>query len=150
MTALLYYLAKVAACSGLLLLYYHWALRNKAFHQWNRFYLLGAVALSLALPAVRLPFLTPAQSQDELLRLLQAFRSADGYLDGITVSATGTAFPSPEQWGLIAYGIVCAAFLSGLLLSVVKIKRLAKRCGVQVVENVNFVNTTEPGTSTLR
>ncbi len=40
MTPLLAYLAKVIICSGILYAYYHIALRNNRFHQWNRFYLL--------------------------------------------------------------------------------------------------------------
>src|SRR5215203_4123048 len=52
MIAFLYYLLKVMICSGLLFCYYHIALRNKLFHQWNRFYLLATIVLSLTIPCL--------------------------------------------------------------------------------------------------
>lgn len=55
MTPFLAYLVKVIICSGILYAYYHLALRNNRFHQWNRFYLLGITILSLAVPLLRIP-----------------------------------------------------------------------------------------------
>lgn len=55
MTPFLAYLVKVIICSGILYAYYHAALRNNRFHQWNRFYLLGITILSLAVPLLRIP-----------------------------------------------------------------------------------------------
>lgn len=49
------YLLKMLLCSGLLYAYYRAALYNERFHQWNRFYLLGAVILSIVLPLVEIP-----------------------------------------------------------------------------------------------
>jgi hypothetical protein len=46
MNQLLFYLLQVIAASGLLYGYYHFALRNKKFHRYNRFYLMMAVVIS--------------------------------------------------------------------------------------------------------
>ncbi|WP_207492696.1 M56 family metallopeptidase [Aridibaculum aurantiacum] len=49
------YLIKMICCSGLLFGYYRLALYNERFHQWNRFYLLAAIAISIAAPLVNIP-----------------------------------------------------------------------------------------------
>ena len=53
MIAFAYYLLKVCACSGILFLYYQLALKNKLFHQWNRFYLLASIIFSLVIPVIQ-------------------------------------------------------------------------------------------------
>ena len=55
MNALLSYFLQAGICSGILYGYYHFFLRNKRFHQYNRFYLLGSVLLSLLVPLLNIP-----------------------------------------------------------------------------------------------
>jgi TonB family protein len=55
MSPVIFYLLKMLLCSGILYAYYHVALRNNRFHQWNRYYLLLATLLSLVLPLLQLP-----------------------------------------------------------------------------------------------
>src|SRR5689334_22383577 len=55
MTTLFYYLIQVLVSSGILYLYYQFFLRNKRFHQYNRFYLLGTVLVSIIIPFLRIP-----------------------------------------------------------------------------------------------
>ena len=52
------YVLKMFFCSGLLLAYYYIALRNKAFHNYNRFYILAAFFLSVTLPLMQLNVFT--------------------------------------------------------------------------------------------
>lgn len=56
MIALTLYLLKVVLVSGILYAYYHLVCRNRKFHQWNRWYLLSVVPLSLAIPVIRISF----------------------------------------------------------------------------------------------
>jgi hypothetical protein len=60
MTAFVFYLLKVMICSGVLFLYYYLALRNKLFHQWNRFYLLAAIIISLVAPVAQVTIMHQA------------------------------------------------------------------------------------------
>src|SRR5438132_1039383 len=53
MTFLLY-LSKVFLCSGILLGYYWFFLRNKRFHHYNRFYLQATLLLSVLLPFIKI------------------------------------------------------------------------------------------------
>ncbi len=55
MNALLFYLLQVIVTSGILYRYYHFALRNKRFHRYNRFYLLAATVLSIMIPFLDIP-----------------------------------------------------------------------------------------------
>ncbi|HSC53948.1 MAG TPA: TonB family protein [Phnomibacter sp.] len=51
------YLLKMFLCSAILLGYYWVALRNERFHQWNRFYLLAAMLLSIGIPFIQIPLM---------------------------------------------------------------------------------------------
>ncbi len=53
MPQVFYFMLKVILCSAILFGYYHLFLRNKVFHAYNRYYLLCAVILSLAVPFIQ-------------------------------------------------------------------------------------------------
>ena len=90
MIAFAFYLLKVIICSGILFLYYHLALRNKLFHQWNRFYLLAAVIISLVVPAAEITIAhLNAEEAPKTIQLLQVLQSADGYLEEVGLRDTG-------------------------------------------------------------
>src|SRR5688572_31366775 len=97
MMDLFYYLIKVAVCSGILYLYYLIALRNKHFHQWNRFYLLISVLLSLAVPLLHFTIWHRGADQpNQAIELLTVVGSANNYLDEVTIS--GRSSISTDQW----------------------------------------------------
>lgn len=54
MITILFYLLKVVLCSALLYTYYWFVLRNKQFHQYNRFYLMGISVLSWIVPLIKI------------------------------------------------------------------------------------------------
>ena len=54
MITILYYLLKVVICSAILYTYYWFVLRNKQFHQYNRFYLMGISVLSWVVPFIKI------------------------------------------------------------------------------------------------
>ena len=54
MITILFYLLKVVLCSALLYTYYWFVLRNKQFHQYNRFYLMGISILSWIVPLIKI------------------------------------------------------------------------------------------------
>ena len=103
---LLSYFIKTVLCSGALLAYYWLFLRNQRFHQYNRFYLLGTLTLSLTLPLFSLPILfnTEEKAQSIAYRVVEAITlpSADGMTGpshGNTTapSVGGTTGPSFEK-----------------------------------------------------
>jgi hypothetical protein len=77
MNQLLFYLLQVIAASGLLYGYYHFALRNKRFHRYNRFYLLMAIVISSFIPFLNIPvyFSEKETESSVMLQTLQVISS---------------------------------------------------------------------------
>src|SRR5688572_1993825 len=77
MNQLLFYLLQVIAASGLLYGYYHFALRNKKFHRYNRFYLLMAIVISSFIPFLNIPvyFSEKKTESSVMLQTLQVISS---------------------------------------------------------------------------
>lgn len=145
MTAFAYYLLKVIICSGVLFLYYHLALRNKLFHQWNRFYLLVSVLVALVAPIIQISILNYTSDEtNKAIQILQVFQSADGYLEEVTVR--GHQGISTEQWFMMIYVIVSTVLLVYLLSSIKKILSIIKSHTIQLVERIKFINTNAKGT----
>lgn len=140
MIPLVQYLLKVFLCSGLLYLYYQLALKDRAFHHWNRFYLLAAVLLSLTLPLLQFT-LFPHKSEG----LVYTVQSAENYLEAITVSAASPALTA-EQTVFLSYALVSIGLLLALVVALWRIHKLLQRYSGQRLHNVRFVNTAEPGT----
>lgn len=145
MIAFAYYLLKVIICSGILFLYYHIALRNKLFHQWNRFYLVTSVFISLVAPIVQVSIMHQISDEpNKAIQLLQVFQSADGYLEEVTIS--GRQGISSEQWLMGLYIAVSVLFLLSVLLSLRKIFTIIRSHTIQWIEKIRFINTNAQGT----
>jgi N-acetylmuramoyl-L-alanine amidase len=145
MIAFAYYLLKVIICSGVLFLYYHIALRNKLFHQWNRFYLLISVFISLVAPVVQVSIMHQISGEpNKAIQMLQVFQSADGYLEEVTIN--GHQRLSSDQWLMIIYIVISVMLLLFALLSLRKILSIVRSHTVQWIERIKFVNTTAQGT----
>lgn len=54
MENLLIYFLKLTVCSGVMFLYYQLSLKDKTFHHYNRFYLLGTMLVSIFLPLLKI------------------------------------------------------------------------------------------------
>ena len=66
-----YYFSQVVLCSGVMMGYYWLVLRNKRFHQYNRFYLLAIALLSWIVPLIKIRWSHPVVSQDtQMIRFL--------------------------------------------------------------------------------
>ena len=78
MKTLLFYLLQVIVTSGILYGYYHFALRNKKFHRYNRFYLLAATILSITIPFLNIPvYFTQTETESSfVLQTLTVISSA--------------------------------------------------------------------------
>lgn len=140
-----YYIAKVALCSGVLLGYYWLALRNKTFHQWNRFYLLVCVVLSLTVPLLKINIGSDySGSSSKVFRLLHVV-TAD---DVVEVNSTGRAAFSltAEQYGLIAYGSVSLLLLFIAARAAARIFTILRVYPKLRIEGLYFLNTNAEGT----
>jgi TonB-dependent SusC/RagA subfamily outer membrane receptor len=138
MIAFAYYLLKMLVCSGILFLYYHLALRNKIFHQWNRFYLLALIVISIAVPYLQFDIWSdPVDSTD--IKILQAVYFTDEY---VAQASERTAL-SLDQWISILYSLVSVSVLIIFILAIAKIYSIIRSHPVMTIDDIKFVNTEE-------
>ena len=140
-----YYLLKVILCSGILFSYYWLLLRNKIYHRYNRFYLLAAVVVSLAMPLIQIDIWHKADEPAQSIKLLQVVTGSNEYLDEIVLTSRQNNFTS-EQLVLLLYGLTCFIFCVLFIQVLLKIRTLLKQHQQTVVDNICFVNTTAKGT----
>ncbi len=144
MNNLLYYGLQVIATSGILYGYYHFFLRNKKFHQYNRFYLLAATLVSIIVPFLDIPvYFTHEQRNSSAL--LQALTTDDTVL-----LAAGTNLTSPgfDPLLLLYYGyiLITATALLRILVSLNRIRKLKKTNPGERIDDILFITTTEQDT----
>ncbi|RYE01157.1 MAG: N-acetylmuramoyl-L-alanine amidase, partial [Sphingobacteriales bacterium] len=144
MSSLLPYLIKTVLCAALLYGYYFLALRNRLFHQWNRFYLLLIVPLSLLLPLLRLEVTAPAEAAPALpVRLLQVVSDGNGYVDEVIPPARGL---DPAMLLYCIYTVVALCLLLHFGRALWSVFRLSRKYPAQRVDDVDFIIAPVAGT----
>jgi beta-lactamase regulating signal transducer with metallopeptidase domain len=151
MNQLLFYLLQVVAASGLLYGYYHFVLRNKRFHRYNRFYLLAAVVISIIIPFFNIPVYF---SKDEAATLavfqtLQVFSSAvveEPVTNAAVHETSSAAWITLENLIYLFYITILSFFFLRVLVSLFKIRTLIKSNTAEKIDKIEFINTNEPGT----
>ena len=142
MIAFSYYLLKVMLCSGILYGYYWLALRNRVFHQWNRYYLLSSLFVSVLLPLVRIPVtLEPAPEQARAVRVLEVVSSSDAYVE--TLAAAAPSYNLLDLLTASIYAVVCLVLLIGLCRGLLAIRRLVRTNPVFPFDHFHLVDTAE-------
>ena len=130
------YVLKTIIISGIFLGYYWIALRNKKFHYYNRFYLLSASILSLAIPLLKLNWFTVEEpvlySSNEIVKFILPVSNENktiqlDWIDYTTVVA----------------GIIAITLFGILILNVIKIQLLKRKNEVTQMEGFDFINTNE-------
>ncbi|HXB08956.1 MAG TPA: M56 family metallopeptidase [Puia sp.] len=134
MERLITYVLESVLVSGMLMAYYWVALRNRKLHGYNRFYLLGALLLSLVLPLVRIGW-TPVAGAPVLggtvERVENITRSADNGFHWVTV----------ECWaGLVVSGMLLLVSLR----RVAQVFRLKTRQQVSRMWGYDLIETDDP------
>lgn len=134
--SILIYLVKTILISGILIAYYWFALRNKKFHYYNRFYLLSASVISILTPIFNFDWFSIEEpvlygSYEVLQYVLPASKSSfDDQLSWMDFILMGSVF----------IGIILLITLS---IQVYKIQLLKKKSHVTPMDGFDFVNTKE-------
>jgi len=134
-----FYLLKVIACSGILLLYYRLALRNKRFHYYNRFYLLATVAASILLPLLNINWFTISSNNNKAIALMDVM-----YVQGQDATITAGSNNFFIDWHtvpLAIYGLISILFIIVLIWRVRKIYAFKKRYSATSMGEFDFINT---------
>lgn len=118
--------------SAVMLAYYLLFLRDKTFHHYNRFYLLGTMVLSLFLPLLKVEYFT-IETDSRILLLLNQFNQ----------NSSQEVENSFNFWdfGALILGIVSFFLLAKLTLGLVKIHQLKKEFPKESIEGITFYNT---------
>ena len=143
----LVYALRVLLVSAALYSYYWIFLYNKAFHQVNRFFLLGTALLSLLLPLVPLSLHLPWMSLPSPAAVKTVILPASSAL-----ASTATT-PHDHQdlvhtgifIAFMLYCLVSAILLFRLVRSVHRIVRAARKYPVTRIGPIHLLNTNEPG-----
>lgn len=143
MTPTILYLVKVILCSGILYGYYRMALRNKLFHQWNRFYLLISVFLSLLIPFITINISEPADAANAIIRLATVVANGE---DLVIASGREVPFHITIDVMLHLIYIGVAAFLSAFFIAALyRILRIIKSYPGETVNNIHFISSDAKG-----
>ena len=144
MITLAWYLLKVIICSGILCGYYFLALRNKAFHRWNRFYLLASIVLALLVPLLKINiFQNGDADKGTVIQMLQTIN----YGDEVVIEYSRNGFHiNSEMLAESAYLLISAIFLTIFFTALYKIRRLRKKYPETQIEGISFITTDAKGT----
>lgn len=136
MNAVFLYILKSFGISVVLYLYYYWFLRGKKFHQYNRMYLLVAVAGSLLFPLIKVDWFTIRPSQKVIDQWIK-WTSASQEVGVATTSEI--SYTSTLLWSV--FGMVSLFFAIRMLFVHYKIHQLKKRYPKETFEQCELVIT---------
>lgn len=143
-----FYLAKVVLVSALLFAYYRLFLRNRIFHQYNRYYLLGATVASLVLPVVHVPVPDALSLAEPSPALVQAFHAVTPGRwtepEGGSV-LTDTGRPDMRVWIAAVYGLAILVLLVATYRQLMHLRRLPRKYPRQRLGDIELFMTREPG-----
>ncbi|HYK45964.1 MAG TPA: N-acetylmuramoyl-L-alanine amidase [Parafilimonas sp.] len=115
----LVYNFKVIVCAAVLLSYYVIALRNKRFHQYNRFYILSAVLVSTILPLLHFEWFPLSSKSAQAIQLFKIIEGTGG-------EEVGAAGNGSFNWQRIAVYMFLSVGSFLLLMLVFQLMRLLR------------------------
>lgn len=140
-----YYLLKVSLCSGLLYGYYLFALRNKKFHQYNRFYLLLNVIISWIIPVAKIKFWSgTVQHEIPAIRLLKVVATRDTIAEESLKSWFGALDYTTSAFAVFL--LISAVLFTWLISGIIRIIILIRSNPDKSWNNINFIFTEAKGT----
>lgn len=134
-----YYFLQVLLCSALMMGYYWLVLRNKRFHQYNRFYLLMVAIISWLVPLIKIQW-----GHTEAIQFLNVVADNNSQID-VMIADKGFRF----SWDILAIGLyflVAAMLLISMLHAFYKLYHLLKTHSCKNVGDVFLVLTQAKGT----
>lgn len=140
MHTILLYLLKMIGYSGALMLYYYLFLRDKQYHQYNRYYLLSAVVLSLLLPLINIPvFWSGTPSEAPLYVQTIQLTTISSISEAVS---TGPSL-SENSLLLIVYLVISLALLFTVANAIRRISLIRQKYTAIRLHDINFYNTEE-------
>jgi len=145
MITILFYLLKVVLCSALLYTYYWFVLRNKQFHQYNRFYLMGISVLSWIAPLIKIQIVKEQDiPSSKVLHIANFISENNSLLEQEIIENTAN-----YTWDnlLIIIGIIISLFfIVRFVKSLWDIRKLIRLYPLIELKGMNLVMTDVKGT----
>jgi N-acetylmuramoyl-L-alanine amidase len=145
MITILYYLLKVVLCSTILYTYYWFVLRNKQFHQYNRYYLMGISVLSWIVPFIKINII-----KEQVFSAPKILYYADVIADKNSSLEKEVVLKSAQfTWDnvlLIIASIISLLFIIRFLKSLWNIRKLIRKYPLKKVASLFLVMTDVKGT----
>jgi len=139
-----YYFLQVILCSAIMMGYYWIALRNKKFHQYNRFYLMAVVLFSWTVPLIKIQWATTYASEQQVIRFLSVVADNNSEIEAV-IGRKGFHW-SMEGIVSMAYLLIAALLLALLLRAFYRIYDLLKTNSCKKVGDVFLIITQAKGT----
>jgi len=144
MLTTVYYFLQVILCSGIMMGYYWLVLRNKRFHQYNRFYLLAVALLSWLVPLIKIQWSEPVvQADQQLIRFISLIAQNNSEIESGLQSGTGNS-----NWPIVliaVYALGAMVLLTGMIRAVYRIYRLLQTHSCKTVGDVYLIFTRAAG-----
>ena len=145
MISVFYYLLKVVLCSTLLYAYYWFILRNKQFHQYNRFYLMGISVISWLVPFIKIEIVKEQViAAPKVLHFATAIAESNSNIEREVIEQSAQF--SWDNLILLIAIIVSVFFILRFLQSLWNIKRLIRRYPMKELLGFYLVMTDVKGT----
>lgn len=146
MLTIAYYFLQVVLCSGMMMGYYWLVLRNKRFHQYNRFYLLAIALLSWIVPLIKIRWnSTSAISQEpQVMQFLSVVADNNSQIEQ-AIYTKGFEW----DWNYLVigmYAVVSLVLLLGMIRSLIRLYRLLQHHSCKNVGDVYLILTQAKGT----
>jgi hypothetical protein len=143
---ILWYFIKLFFISSVFYGYYCFALRNKKFHGYNRFYLGITVLISLVLPLVNIPIFFNEPQNGSAARVLHIL-SVNQWEEAVTITPRNNWLAGILSWqhiAVAAYFFVSLCLLNLFARNMNYICRIAKKYGWETIGNIRLFYTHEP------
>ena len=145
MIATLYYLLKVVLCSTLLYAYYWFILRDKQFHQYNRFYLMGISVISWLVPFIKIEIVKEQViAAPKVLHFATAIAESNSSIEKEVIEQSAQF--SWDNLILLIAIIVSVFFILRFLQSLLNIKKLIRQYPMKELLGFYLVMTDVKGT----
>ena len=145
MIATLYYLLKVVFCSTLLYAYYWFILRDKQFHQYNRFYLMGISVISWLVPFIKIEIVKEqVVAAPKVLHFATAIAESNSSIEKEVIEQSAQF--SWDNLILLIAIIVSVFFILRFLQSLLNIKKLIRQYPMKELLGFYLVMTDVKGT----
>lgn len=143
------FIAKVFLSSGILFGYYWLFLRNRKFHQYNRFYLLLSLIISVIIPFISIPVsIVPDKPDSNIVyKAIEVMSiSSPQPTTPVQVEEAPILWLNAENIFMALYGVGSLILLFILLRSLSYIRSISKKYPCEYVDSLRFYQTREPGT----